>query len=87
MKKAGLIIVLNPAHDPVEFDNLNAEVFADYMVYLSECCTTVIRTSFDGRQSALYHLYRFYGDPTAACNVWNAVADRSSSTIAGIQCL
>jgi hypothetical protein len=24
MKKAGLIIVLNPAHDPVDFDNLNA---------------------------------------------------------------
>jgi hypothetical protein len=36
MKKAGLIIILNPAHDPVDFDNLNAEVFADYMVYLAE---------------------------------------------------
>jgi hypothetical protein len=60
MKKAGLIIVLNPAHEPVDFDNLNAEVFADYMVYLAEHCTTVIRTSFDGKWSALYQLYRFY---------------------------
>jgi hypothetical protein len=59
MKKAGWIIVLNPAHDPVDFDNLNKEVFADYMVYLSEHCTTVIRTSFDCNQSALYHFYRF----------------------------
>jgi hypothetical protein len=59
-KKVGLIIFLNPAHDPVYFDNLNAEVFADYMVYLAEHRTTVIRTSFDGKRSALYHLYRFY---------------------------
>jgi hypothetical protein len=60
MKKAGLIIILNPAHNPVDFDNLNAEVFADYMVYLAERYTTVIRPSFDGNWSALYHLYRFY---------------------------
>jgi hypothetical protein len=60
MKKAGLIIFLNPADDPVDFDNLNAEVFADYIAYLAECRTTVIRTSFDGKWSALYHLYRFY---------------------------
>jgi hypothetical protein len=52
--------VLNPAHDPVDFDNLNAEVFADYMVYLAERRTTVIQTSFDGKRSALYHLYHFY---------------------------
>jgi hypothetical protein len=50
MKKAGLIIVLNPAHDPVDFDKLNAEVFADCMVYLAERCTTVILTSFDGNR-------------------------------------
>jgi hypothetical protein len=60
MKKAGLIIVLNPVHDPVDFDNLNAEVFADYMVYLAARRTAVIRTSFDGKRSALYHLYRFH---------------------------
>jgi hypothetical protein len=60
MNKAGLIIVLNPAHDPVDFDNLNDEVFADYMVYLAERRTTVIWTSFDGKRSALYHLYRLY---------------------------
>jgi hypothetical protein len=60
MKKVGLIIVLNPAHDPVDFDNLNAEVFADYMVSLAERRTTVIWTSFDGNRSALYHLYHFY---------------------------
>jgi hypothetical protein len=59
-KKAGLIIVLNPAHDPVDFDNLNAEVLAGYMVYLAERRTTVIQTSFDGKRSALYHLYHFY---------------------------
>jgi hypothetical protein len=29
MKKARLSIVLNPAHDPVDFDNLNSAVFAD----------------------------------------------------------
>jgi hypothetical protein len=61
MKKAGLIIVLNPAHDPVDFDNLNAEAFTGYMVYLAEHHVTVIRTSFDGKRSALYHLYHFYG--------------------------
>jgi hypothetical protein len=55
-----LFIVLNPVHDPVDFDNLNVEVFAEYMVYLEECCTTVIQTAFDGKRSALYHLYRFY---------------------------
>jgi hypothetical protein len=43
MKKAVLIIDLNSAHNHVDFDNLNAEVFADYMVYLAECRTTVIR--------------------------------------------
>jgi hypothetical protein len=57
MKKAGLIIILNPAHDPVDFDNLNVEVFADYIVYLVEHRTTVIHTSFDSKRSALYHLY------------------------------
>jgi hypothetical protein len=88
MKKAGLIIVLNLAHDPVDFDNLNAEVFADYMVYLAERRTTVIRTSFDGKRSALYHLYRFLSPsvfahdefPTATRGVWNEVADSSAST-------
>jgi hypothetical protein len=35
-------------------------MFADYMVYLAERHTTVIRTSFDGKRSALYHLYHFY---------------------------
>jgi hypothetical protein len=60
MKKAGLSIILNPARDPVDFDNLNAEVFAEYMVYMSERSMTVIRTSFYGKQSALYHLYLFY---------------------------
>jgi hypothetical protein len=59
-KKAGLIIVLNPAHDPVDCDNLNAEVFSDYIVYLLESRMTVILTSFDGNRSSLYHLYRFY---------------------------
>jgi hypothetical protein len=42
MKKAGLITVLNPAHDSVGFNNLNAEAFAHYMVYLAERCTAVI---------------------------------------------
>jgi hypothetical protein len=80
MKKAGLIIILNPAHDHVDFDNLNAELFADYMVYLAERRTTVIHTSFDGKRSALYHLYHFYRfyslrvfahdrDLTTACDV------------------
>jgi hypothetical protein len=55
-----LIIILNPARDPVDFDNFDAEVFADYMVYTAEHRTTVIWTSFDGNQSALYHLYRSY---------------------------
>jgi hypothetical protein len=50
MKKAGLVIVLNPARDPMDFDNLNAGVFADYMVYLAERLATVIRTSFDGKR-------------------------------------
>jgi hypothetical protein len=50
MKKDGLIIVLNPAHDPVDFDNLNEEVFSDYMVYLAERRTTVIWTSFGSRR-------------------------------------
>jgi hypothetical protein len=73
MKKAGLIIVLNIAHDSVNFGNLNTKVFADYIVYMAEHCTTVIRTSFDGNRSALYDLYHFFslrvftqhGDPTA----------------------
>jgi hypothetical protein len=30
------------------------------MMYLSELRTTVIRTSFDGKRSALYHFYFFY---------------------------
>jgi hypothetical protein len=60
MKKAGLIIVSNPAHDPVDFDNLNVEVFAEYMVYLAEHRTNVMRTSFDGKRSALYYMYCFY---------------------------
>jgi hypothetical protein len=60
MKKAWLIIILNPAYDPVDFGNLNAEVFSDYMVHLEERRTIVIRTSFDCKRSALYHLYCFY---------------------------
>jgi hypothetical protein len=60
MKRVGLIIVLNADHDPVDFENLNAEVFADYMVYMVECCTRVIQNSFDGGRSTLYHLYCFY---------------------------
>jgi hypothetical protein len=40
MKKAWFIIVLNPAHNPVEFDNLNAEVFNlhDVLVRASYDC-------------------------------------------------
>jgi hypothetical protein len=55
-----VIIVSNPDHDPVDFDNLSAEVFADYMVHMTQCRVSVIRTSFDGNRSALYHLYHFY---------------------------
>jgi hypothetical protein len=60
MKKTGVIIVSNPDHDPMDFDNLNAEVFADYMVYMVERRTSVIWTSFDGKRSAMYQVYHFY---------------------------
>jgi hypothetical protein len=60
MKKAGVIIVLNPDHDPVGFYNLNADVLMDYMVHMVERRTSLIHTSFDGNRYALYHFHRFY---------------------------
>jgi hypothetical protein len=88
-----LIIILNSAHDPVDFDNLNAEVFADYMMCMAEHRTAVIWTSFDGKQSALNQFYHFLSlrifthnrDPTATYDVWDAVTDSSLSTRAGCE--
>jgi hypothetical protein len=80
-KKAGLIIVLNPAHDPVDFDNLNAKVFADYMVYMVEHRMTVIRTLFGGSRSALYHVYCFYRreySRTMEIQLWHAMSGMRS---------
>jgi hypothetical protein len=88
MKKAGLIIVLNPAHDPVDFDNLNAEVVTDYKVYLAERRTTVIWTSFDGKRSALYHLYSFYRreySRTMEIQLWHAMSGMRSRIARGQQ--